>query len=277
MDKKTEITNTFNLVAEGYDRPALRFFPLAGEHMANQLKLKPGERVLDIATGTGAFAIAAGQRVRPGGRVQAIDLSTGMLAVAEAKVQRLGLDNIDFHNMDAGNLEFRSDHFDAIGCSFGLFFLEDMAASLSAWKRLLKPGGRLMFTSFSPSAFQPMTDLFFDDLQGTGVEVPPPGARGAPARLPSVETCLSLLTDAGYNNVVCHTKQLGYRLTATQDWWELLRNAGFRGYLEQIDPERLPAFRDAHLQNVEALRQSDGIWMDVETWFCGGTRPLDAR
>ncbi len=273
MDPKTGITKTFNLVADGYDSSMLRFFPFAGDQLADRLKLKPGERVLDIATGTGAFATAAGQRIRPGGRVQAVDLSEGMLKKAEANVAKMALDNVDFHCMDADALEFRSNYFDAIGCSFGLFFLADMGTALTSWRRLLKPGGRLMFTSFAPSAFQPMTDLFFEDIQKVGFQLPDDQPRSAADRLPSQDFCRTLLNDSGFSSVVCQAKQLGFHFAESKDWWEILWNAGFRGYLEQLDPEQLVELRKIHLPRVAELKSDDGIWLDVETWFSGGVKP----
>ena len=273
MDPKTGITKTFDLVAEGYDSPMLRFFTFAGEQLADRLKLKPGERVLDIATGTGAFASSAGQLIRPGGRVQAVDLSEGMLKKAQANATRMALDNIDFQCMDAEQLEFRSDYFDAVGCSFGIFFLADMAAALSNWKRLLKSDGRLMFTSFAPSAFQPMTDILFEDLQTVGLQLPQDRPRTAADRLPDQRFCESLLNDAGFTDVVSRSMQLGFHFDKAEDWWEILWNAGFRGHLEQLDPDQLAEFRKIHLPRIDALKNDDKIWLDVETWFSGGAKP----
>jgi len=276
MDPKTGITKIFDLVAEGYDNPMLRYFSFAGEQLAKRLKLRPGEQVLDIATGTGAFAAFAGQLIRPGGRVQAVDLSEGMLKKAQANITRLELDNVDFHRMDAEQLEFRSGCFDAIGCSFGIFFLTDMTAALAQWKKLLKPGGRLMFTSFAPSAFQPMTDILFEDLQTVGLQLPPEGPRTAADRLPSRDFCESLLESAGFGDSLSQSQQLGFYFENAESWWEVLWNAGFRGYLEQLGPDQFAEFRKIHLPRINALKNNDKIWLDVETWFSGGSRPYQS-
>jgi len=273
MDPKTSIVNTFSLVADGYDNPALRFFPLAGDQLADRLNLRSGECVLDIATGTGAFAISAGQRVQSEGRVQAIDLTEAMIKKAEANVSRTALGNIVFHVMDAEQLEYCEGYFDAIGCSFGLFFLKDMPAALKSWFRFLKPGGRLMFTSFSPSALQPMTTMLFEDLRAVGLSLQEDESGGSAGRLPSQDFCCSLLSEAGYIHVKSESQQLGYYLGNTEDWWDVIWNAGLRGYLERLSPEQLDELRARHLPRIEQLRQAKGIWMDVETWFSGGTKP----
>lgn len=273
MDVKEQTRQLFDLIAEGYDNPSMRYFPFAGDQLSDRLKLKPGERVLDAAAGTGAFTAAAAQAVYAGGgRVQAIDLSDNMLRQAEKTLAKMQLDNVDMHIMDAANPEFRSDYFDAIGCSFGLFFFEDMEGALRQWYRVLKPGGRVMFTSFSPTAFQPLMNIFFEDLKAVGFT--PPGETPRPSdRLPSQDYCKQLLTDAGFVDVDSQEKQLGYHLGKTEDWWEILWNAGMRNYLEALTPEQLTEFRKIHLPHIEAQRVEDGIWLDVTVWFSGGVKP----
>ena len=274
MDPKTNIVKIFNLVAEGYDNPSLGFFPSAGNQMTELLQLVPGETVLDIATGTGAFAAGAGQRVHPGGRVHAIDLTESMLDRARTKVANLALDNVDFQAMDAEQLEFESDYFDAIGCSFGLFFLSDMSAALEKWLQLLKPGGRLMFTSFAPTALQPMTDMLFEDLRAVGLDLQDKDTGGSAGRLPSQEFCCNLLNDAGYIGIRSEARQLGFHLDNTEDWWQVVWNAGLRGYLERLTPQQLVDLRSRHLPRIQKLKRDEGIWMDVKTWFSGGIKPV---
>lgn len=276
MDPKAGVTRTFDLVADGYDSPMLRFFPDAGDRLAARLNLEPGDQVLDIATGTGAFASSAARRIRPGGRVQAVDLSGGMLKKAQSNITRQALDNVDFHQADAEQLEFPTACFDAIGCSFGIFFLADMAAALAQWKKLLKPGGRLMFTSFAPSAFQPMTDILFEDLQAVGLQLPQDKPRTAADRLPDPAFCANLLSDAGFDDAASQPMQLGFYFSRAEDWWEILWNAGFRGYLEQLAPDQFSEFRRIHLPRINTLANNDKIWLDVETWFSGGVRPLQS-
>ncbi|HHH89737.1 MAG TPA: methyltransferase domain-containing protein, partial [Aliiroseovarius sp.] len=131
----------FDRVATGYDNPSLRYFPFCGDRIALHLQLRRGQKVLDVATGTGAALIAAAQMVGPQGRVQAIDLSENMLDRAEHNLRMNALNNADFHVMDARRLDFKSRYFDAVICSFGLVFLPDRAAALKEWQRVLKPGG----------------------------------------------------------------------------------------------------------------------------------------
>lgn len=266
---KQEIVKLFDQVAERYDNPAMRFFPFCADRLIAHLRPRPGDKVLDVATGTGAVALAAAQAIGPHGRVQAIDLAEKMLQTAVIKLQRSGLTNIDFHLMDAESVEFKSRYFDCVTCSFGIFFLPDMQAGLSSWRQVLKPGGRVMFTSFTAKAFQPLADMFRQRMECFGVDIPPANWM----RLTTKEECLALLEAASFTNIEIVIEQLGYHLNSPEDWWEIIYNSGFRGYLEKLDAEQLGRFRVEHLEEIQPLMRDKGLWLDVETLFSTGVRP----
>lgn len=260
---KTRISATFDLIAEGYDNPSQRFFPFAADYMIALAQPKAGERVLDIATGTGMAAIAAAQAVMPGGRVQAIDLAENMLAKAQRNVSKHALSNVDFHSMDAEQLEFRNNYFDLITCAFGLFFLPDAQQALRAWLRVLKPGGRLIFSTFTRNAFMPMAQWFREAIEATGTPFP----EAAWQRFADAQECLQLVEQAGYRNSQVRSKQMGYHLASENDWWEILWNSGFRGILNALSPAQQAALREQHLARVAGLKTGDGIWLDVEVIY----------
>ena len=151
MDEKQAVSKVFNLVSSQYDTPALRFFSSCANKIVDDAQIKPGQKVLDVATGTGIVALAIAQAVGSEDRVSAIDLAEKMLDQAQLNLNQAGLSNVEFHLMDGEALEFESDSFDIITCSYGLFFMPDMAAALRSWHRVLKPGGKVIFTSFHPS------------------------------------------------------------------------------------------------------------------------------
>ena len=267
---KSRITATFDLIAEGYDNPSQRFFPFAADYMMSLASPRPGERVLDIATGTGMAAIAAAQAITPGGRVQAIDLAENMLAKAQRNVSKHALSNVDFHTMDAEQLEFRSNYFDLITCAFGVFFFTDSAQALRSWLRVLKPGGRLIFTSFSRNTFQPMAQWFREAIEATGAPFPD----AAWQRLSEQNVCQQLVEQAGYSHPQVTTKQMGYHLASENDWWEIIWNSGFRGIINALTPEQQAAIRTRHLEQVAGLKTTDGIWLDVEVIYTQAQKPV---
>jgi arsenite methyltransferase len=269
--KKQRVTETFNLVAGGYLHPASRFFRFAADALVELLKPESGWRVLDVATGTGVVSTAIAPLIHPG-RVHAIDLSAGMLREQENAIEELGLSNIDLHVMDAEDMEFGNDYFDAVVCSFGLFFLPDMEKGLKEWLRVSKPGGTIIFTSFGRNAFQPLTKMFLDRLEAFGVDIPQDRTKMGWYPLSSEQQGRALMASVGIGDIAVTSKQLGYYLENSHDWWEVCWNAGYRSFLEQLDAEKLDAFRREHLAEIDLLKKDEGIWMDVEVLFFKGSR-----
>lgn len=269
-----QVARLFDLLADGYDRAALRFFPFAADRLAVRLVPRPGEKILDVATGTGAVAIALGQRLTTGGpgggpgggRVMAVDISERMLDHAYANVRRMALHNVDLHAMDATALEFRSGYFDAVACSFGLCFMQDMVVALREWRRVLRPGGRIALTGFAAGAFAPLAEGYCQALRDNG------GAELRPAdfawqRLATAEAFTTVLTAAGFDGIECATEQLGYHLQAPQDWWEIVWNSDFRAPLTALDADTLEQVRAQHLARVEAAFTEGRLWLEVPVLF----------
>jgi ubiquinone/menaquinone biosynthesis C-methylase UbiE len=130
---------------ESYMVPAL-FRPCA-ERLLQSAAPEPGQRVLDIATGTGVVARLVRPRLGPAGRVTAIDVSPDMLAVARGCAEREGLD-IEWREAPAEKLPLPDAGYDLALCQFALMFFADRAAALSEARRVLAAGGRLALNVF---------------------------------------------------------------------------------------------------------------------------------
>ena len=129
--------------AELYQRIPARYIlgpwaPLLVERAA----VAPGERVLDVACGTGVVTRAAAECAGSGGHVAGIDLNPGMIAVARSLAPAAGA-AIEWHEASAHALPFRNSHFDVVLCQQGLQFFPDKALALREMRRVLRHGGRL--------------------------------------------------------------------------------------------------------------------------------------
>ena len=118
------------------------------------------QTMLDIATGTGDFAILAAQMLHPKQLVGA-DISEGMMAVGAKKVKKAGLEAvISFAKEDCLNLSYNEGSFDAVTAAFGIRNFTNLDRGLSEMCRVLKPGGHLSIVELTTPVRFPMKQLF---------------------------------------------------------------------------------------------------------------------
>lgn len=123
------------------------------------LKAQKPRLILDIATGTGDFAIEA-LAARPD-KVIGVDISEGMLAKGREKIKKLRLeDKIELRTGDSEKLLFENNYFDAVIVSFGVRNFENLLKGLSDMNRVLKPGGTCMVLEFSKPAAFPLKQFY---------------------------------------------------------------------------------------------------------------------
>ena len=154
----------FNSIAPTYDR--LNHLLSLGIDRRWRRKaidaLKPfaPQTILDIATGTGDFAILAAQRLDPD-RIIGVDISEGMMEVGREKVKEADLDNVIFFMKDdCTALTFKNESFDAVTVAYGARNFDNLKAGLSEMSRVLVPGGHLMLVELTTPPRFPMKQLF---------------------------------------------------------------------------------------------------------------------
>lgn len=108
---------------------------------------KPGDAVLDCATGTGDLALSFKRAVGDDGEVVGTDFCAEMLAHAPAKAKREGLD-IEWQVQDAMNLQVEESHFDVASISFGIRNVDEPKKAIASMARAVKPGGRVVVLEF---------------------------------------------------------------------------------------------------------------------------------
>lgn len=126
----------------------------------SQLQPHAPKTLLDIATGTGDFAILAAQMLKPD-RLVGADISEGMMEIGREKVKRLGLqDVISFEREDCTALSYPDASFDAVTAAFGIRNFADLDQGLREMSRVLKPGGHLSIVELTTPPRFPMKQLF---------------------------------------------------------------------------------------------------------------------
>ena len=119
-------------------------------------RVKPGQKVLDVAGGTGDLAARFAKRVGPSGHVVLSDINQSMLDVGRDRLIDKGLvKNISYVLADAQMLPFQDDSFDIVSIGFGLRNVTDKDRALISMRRVLRPGGKLLILEFS----KPYSDI----------------------------------------------------------------------------------------------------------------------
>jgi demethylmenaquinone methyltransferase/2-methoxy-6-polyprenyl-1,4-benzoquinol methylase len=152
ISEKHKLTSMFSNIAPHYD--FLNHFLSFGidrlwrkKALRNLSSLK-GVLILDVASGTGDFALEA-NRLYPS-KIAGIDLSNGMLKKGIEKIQRKGLNNyINLLSADSENIPFKDGTFDAVICAFGVRNFSNLERALSEMYRVLKPDGKMVILEFS--------------------------------------------------------------------------------------------------------------------------------
>jgi demethylmenaquinone methyltransferase/2-methoxy-6-polyprenyl-1,4-benzoquinol methylase len=161
--KKEQVAQMFNNISHRYD--FLNHFLSLGidkiwrKKAVRMLAASKPKQMLDIATGTGDFAIAC-LKLNPV-HVTGVDISEGMLEKGRQKMVKKKLDQrITLETGDSENLRFESGTFDAITVGFGVRNFENLEAGISEMARVLKPGGQVAVLEFSKPTKFPVKQIF---------------------------------------------------------------------------------------------------------------------
>ena len=168
-----------------YAAVAARIVPMA-EGLAQNAGLRAGDRVLDVATGSGNAALAA---ARCGCEVTGVDYVPALLERARARAAAEGLE-IEFAEGDAENLAFPDASFDAVLSCLGVMFTPDQERAAAELVRVCKPGGTIGLVNWTPAGF--IGQL----LRTVGKHVPPPAGVRPPPQWGTEERLGELLGDA---------------------------------------------------------------------------------
>lgn len=164
QSKKDQVEKMFNNISSKYDLLnhllSLNIDKVWRRNTIRKLSNKKPELVLDIATGTGDFAIAAAEKLK-NSKIIGIDISAGMLEVGIKKISRKSLsDRIELKKADSEDLPFEDGKFDAAIVGFGVRNFENLQKGLAEIRRVLKPGGVFYVLEFSKPAKSPFKQLF---------------------------------------------------------------------------------------------------------------------
>jgi len=221
----------------------------ATERMLDLADIRTGNRVLDVAAGTGDQTLLAAQRVGPNGYVLATDISTNMLNAAADAIRRAGLTNVETRVMDGGNIELVAESFDAVICRMGLQNFPDPPKALRGMHRVVKPGGKVAALQYSTAEKNPFL----------GVTATVAHRRGMPTRnmfnLSGPGVLEKAFRDGGFLDAAVHTVSTQRRFPPSTEIIRRLEGSESGRYIAKLhDAEREQAWAEVEQQ----LRRFEG-------------------
>ncbi|HYS22406.1 MAG TPA: class I SAM-dependent methyltransferase [Candidatus Eisenbacteria bacterium] len=249
----------------------------ATEAILEAARLRPGMRVLDLASGVGDPALSIAREVAPSGRVTATDLGPGMMSLAEELARKRGLTNIEFREANAESLPFADKSYDVLTCRFGVMFFPDLPKALSECFRVLKPLGRAAFVAWGKKE-QP----FFTTTAGIVLKhvpvPPPPPDPDAPSlfMFGDRDRLRRALEVAGFSNVHEEDRIVAGRWSSSvEEYWEQFTEvaAPFRPLIDQLTPEKKAQAKTEILAVLKKFWNGKELNMPLEIVIGTGIRP----
>src|SRR6476660_726560 len=241
---------------------------LATNPLLDVVRLHPGTRLLDVATGPGALAAEAASR---GARPVGIDLSPQMVELARQLYPA-----INFHEADVEHLPFPDDTFDAVVCAFGFGHFPRRGVVVAESVRTLLPGGRIAFSWWDDPSRQRIQGIFCDAIAEVGASIPPDVPQGHNVyRFSDTGEFLRLLEGAGLIEVAVTEYATTYSVPDIETLWRgglgslLLTGAAIR----QQDKITQDLIRTAFERCASAYKSANGLNLPVAFKVGSGRQP----
>jgi SAM-dependent methyltransferase len=251
LTRKADTAARFNRLATDFDPQGA--FAHFGQRLVDVVRIEPGQRVLDVATGRGAVLFPAIDRVGTTGDAVGVDLADGMVQAANEAAERRGWGQ-RVRAMDAEQLEFPDAAFDRVLCGFGVMFFPHLDQALSEFRRVLKPGGRLGVSTWRVGLPEDLRSVLGElGLLVESNDRRPPGWIAEPNDLERA------LVDAGFTDVQVMADSLTSVYTDVDEYLNSIRGMGPRRIVDALDATQIERARAALAERFRAYEQPDGI------------------
>lgn len=231
-------------------------------------QLKPRQKILDVATGTGIIALKAAQLVGSSGSVLGIDMSAGMLQQAHQKLAQVNLKNVELREADAEALKFNPQSFDVILISSALMWLSDIPTALNNYHQWLKVGGKLAFSCYTENSF--LIPLAIKVGAQFGFSLP-----NCNATLGSLDKIKTLLKSVGFEQISIESEKLGSYLTphiAKGLWHQCIEP--HKDFLSKISTAQLAQMKVAYEAEIDAQTCPKGFWQEIVIFYVISNKSL---
>ena len=200
-----------------------------------------------------------------------VDLALEMLLALSKETGWTGLKARNLSQMNVMNLGIKDSVFDVVQCGLALFFLPDLASALAEARRVLKPGGRFVASTFGDrdERWDPVWECarsFGDRLAAIPVV--------EPRRLETTEEIVEVFNRAGFIDIDVLLMSKDFHFKNKQEWWQTMWSHGGRGLFERMDADVLGEFKANAFDILEGLREEKGIPEQFNILFTRARKPV---
>ena len=254
MTASRDVVGLFTRTAPTYGAVGPQHFAYFARGLVDFVGVEAGDRVLDVATGTGAVLSAVAERCENQRQLVGIDLTIAMLEVAATEIRRGTLGAAELCAMDAEHLGFQDQAFDAVLCSFAFLSLPDKQHALAEFRRVLKPVGRLGLLDAFGWYFEhdPRWQWQVDVLRSFGA------LESIQAAEHTADELEVMLRDAGYTSVELTDAAYELIFRDADEWWLWAWSHASRRLFESVPFGRRAELKDRLFRGLVECRGGDG-------------------
>ena len=222
--------------------------------------VKPGDRVLDLATGSGDPALAVARIVGAEGEVIGVDMAEPLLDYARERAREAGIENATFLAMDAASLDLPAESFNAVLCKFGLMFFHDYDSAIGAVHDVLKKGGRFVTSLWGPAAEVPAISITVEVLREQ-LDIHPSETPPHPFALSDPSIVLAKLSDAGFTDLHVEHYPVIFEFSSPEQYIRYMHDVAHQVNLlfQEITPEERTSVWDAIVERAARHVTAEGI------------------
>ncbi len=211
-----QIPDGWSRIAEVYENSFESMTSQLAASALEHLQIQAGERVLDVATGPGVFALGAAER---GGKVLATDFASGMIERLQKRIDDNRIDSIETRVMDGQSLSLDDASFDVSASIVGVIFFPDIAKGVAELKRVLRPGGRCAIVCWGAMEKFQMFQYLRRSIEKAVPDFEMPSTTPVWARLLGDEALATALQSAGFKNVQVNTIIAQHQVASPEAYW----------------------------------------------------------
>jgi SAM-dependent methyltransferase len=251
-----------------------RWYGEVTRQMLDLARIAPGQRVLDVAAGAGEPSVSAAERVGPGGYVLATDIAEGIVELALEVARERGFKQIETRAMDGENLDLPDGSFDAVLCRLGLMYMPHPVTALRAWRRVLRPGGRVAVVVFSTPDRNSWGAVPVSIIRRRAQLPPPVPGQPGPFSLGGPGVLADVFRQAGFEDVNVRTVPVPLKMASAVEYVHVAREAfgGFNAMMAHLPAPERESVWDEVERSMRSFEASGGFEVPGECLIGAATK-----